>query len=85
MIPVSVGDCNTGLVGCLLMVGELEGVDAGCTSVVGGAWGDGAGDREGDRAGDRIRSEPEWDRARSLGRPVSNVSREVARIGVRGR
>jgi O-acetyl-ADP-ribose deacetylase (regulator of RNase III) len=35
--PLSAGDCNTGLVGCLLMVRELEGVDAGCTSVVGGA------------------------------------------------
>ena len=34
---LSAGDCNTGLVGCLLMVRELEGVDAGSTSVVGGA------------------------------------------------
>ena len=36
-VPLSAGDCNTGLVGCLLMVRELEGVDAGSTSVVGGA------------------------------------------------
>lgn len=35
--PVSAGHCNTGLVGCLLMVRELEGVDAGSTSVVRGA------------------------------------------------
>ena len=34
---LSAGDRNTGLVGCLLMVRELEGVDAGSTSVVGGA------------------------------------------------
>ena len=33
-LPLSAGDCNTGLVGCLLMVRELEGVDAGSTSVV---------------------------------------------------
>jgi hypothetical protein len=46
-VPLSAGDCNTGLVGCLLIVRELEGVDAGSTSVVGGAGGGPAGDRIG--------------------------------------
>ncbi len=35
--PVSAGHCNTELVGRLMMVREQEGVDAGSSSVVGGA------------------------------------------------
>ncbi len=36
-IPLSAGHCNTELVGRLMMVRELEDVDAGSSSVVGGA------------------------------------------------